>query len=1476
VKIAFHAINGVGLGHLTRVTAIAEEVRALHPDVAILVLTNARDTSMLTRGGFDFVRLPPRLAEPHADPDRVRVALPAPLEHAALAAALDAFRPDLVVFDTHAPAALVHHAARIGARAALVQRALRPAELAAFFASRAAASFDRIIVPHEPGEVNLDAAAHLPVVVTGPIVRALRTKLPRGARVPAVVMMNGGGGQPVHARRFLRAAADAHILARARLPRLTTLLVAGPYGEVGEDLRGIPGLTVVGSCAELPALLSRAKVVVSHAGYNSVAELRALEVPTILVPAYRRAEDQAARAKRLVLAGAAVTARPRARAIADQLEALLTSPSARRAMVAAHRRHPLVAGNRAAAEAIVRPVRVGPRVRRVVLVAHEFPPRVGGMETVALALAVGLVERGVDVRVYATRHLGPEIPEMPAGTVRRLYAPGVDLWGDLLITLEALLTDAPDVIHLCNAGLGPWVPALRAAFPAVVTVNVHGNDLLAPWPQHGGDPAATRAAQIAGLSAAHAVVAVSTFSARAAAAAGVRRAKIGVLENGVDGARFTARPHGPADAELAARLGIAPDDEVVLTVSRLAPRKGHAVALRALARLRRERPRALYVYTGENPRLGAELHALAIDLGVGDRVRAVGFVSDDDLPALYRLARVFVLLSDSGPTDVEGFGVALLEAAASGLPVVATRAGGMPEALVEGSTGLLVAPRDARAAARAVSGLLADPAEARAMGERGRARTLARFALAARTVRVVDRWNVLLAAGASLRPLGPTWGAAFAGEVAAAASPRTVGAREALRTVTTGVGLVRLAQEDGIARRAVAARRRATFARIVAQGGVVRLRARGSGASLLVEALADCLALGHEPQIETTLRRFVTPEVRAHVLPQVRGANLVHGVPSEDAPLLMRRLSSLPDDAFAKIRKLSVHVSNDFLAGSPLAHAAVAEAQALRRLLSEYGVKVALPREIALDVEAESGKRARDVVSYQQALCSRRAAAAWVPRTLREALVDQAARASSAPPLVVDFGCGVAVALLGIAATAARAGIEVRALGLDRGFSGPHQGDYFPGDEDLLRRVLARHTARIGELGGAALPSVRRADLDRAPWPLAAGSVALAVSRAMIMYLSDKLRFIERVYDSLEEGGVALLHVDQLRAGTRELQRIALQGATIEDLLAEQRSRGVEIHGQGNFVVAMRRSRMPLAFPFRLVRSHPMIERGIEEDPWGVVAHYEPATGAVKHRTACMRAGATVREVAAPRAVATLQAIATPRKASGDPRAPAAGAGVHCPCCGGDFEAFLPYGLRPRPGAQCPRCRSLERHRQLALYLRERTPLFASPLRLLHVAPEPALERIFRAHRDLDYVNLDLCSPLADVRMDLTRLTFDAETFDVVLAVHVLEHVEDDRRAMAEIFRVIKPGGWAVLQVPVDEWRARTLEDPAVITPADRERVFGQSDHVRCYGRDYRERLEGAGFVVEVDDYASRLPLEEARRFGLERSEKIYRCVKPR
>jgi SAM-dependent methyltransferase len=220
-----------------------------------------------------------------------------------------------------------------------------------------------------------------------------------------------------------------------------------------------------------------------------------------------------------------------------------------------------------------------------------------------------------------------------------------------------------------------------------------------------------------------------------------------------------------------------------------------------------------------------------------------------------------------------------------------------------------------------------------------------------------------------------------------------------------------------------------------------------------------------------------------------------------------------------------------------------------------------------------------------------------------------------------------------------------------------------------------------------------------------------------------------------------------------------------------------------------------------------------------------------------------------------------------------AGNRVECPCCGGRFRRFGPEGKNPH--AKCPRCGSLPRHRLLWLWLQDRTNLLSDQLRLLHVAPERALQRRFARLPNLAYLSADLDSPFADIRLDVTDIEFDDSTFDVIVCNHVLEHVPDDRKAMRELQRVLKPDGWAVLLIPWDRNRAVTYEDWTVVEPAERERVFGQDDHVRIYGRDYVERLTDAGFAVSVERYDEELDDERIALYGLP-AEEIFHCRKAR
>ena len=222
---------------------------------------------------------------------------------------------------------------------------------------------------------------------------------------------------------------------------------------------------------------------------------------------------------------------------------------------------------------------------------------------------------------------------------------------------------------------------------------------------------------------------------------------------------------------------------------------------------------------------------------------------------------------------------------------------------------------------------------------------------------------------------------------------------------------------------------------------------------------------------------------------------------------------------------------------------------------------------------------------------------------------------------------------------------------------------------------------------------------------------------------------------------------------------------------------------------------------------------------------------------------------------------------------------VECPCCEASFSRFLPH--RGRERAKCPGCGSLERHRVLWLFLERETELFERPGAMLHIAPEYALQRRLSQVPGLRYVTGDLASPLATYKLDVMDLPFAAGSFDFLICNHVLEHVEDDRRALAEIHRVLAPGGWAILMCPIDSRRETTLEDPAAVTPRQRHRVFGQSDHVRLYGRDYADRLAGAGFAVRAERYVETRESSSVARFGLRREddafgeEDVFLCVKP-
>lgn len=215
------------------------------------------------------------------------------------------------------------------------------------------------------------------------------------------------------------------------------------------------------------------------------------------------------------------------------------------------------------------------------------------------------------------------------------------------------------------------------------------------------------------------------------------------------------------------------------------------------------------------------------------------------------------------------------------------------------------------------------------------------------------------------------------------------------------------------------------------------------------------------------------------------------------------------------------------------------------------------------------------------------------------------------------------------------------------------------------------------------------------------------------------------------------------------------------------------------------------------------------------------------------------------------------------------------PIDGSSFRKFLPYGyVKQRENVLSPSTLSLERHRLLWLYLTNETSFFSAPLKVLHFAPEQAFYKRFRKLQNLDYTTTDLNSPLADVKADICDLPFKEAEFDFILCNHVLEHIPNDTKAMQELYRILKPGGTAILQIPQELEREKTFEDDSITDPKERARIFGQYDHVRVYGRDYFDKLRSIGFRVEEVDYTSKLTPQEVDRYRLAKGELIPVCFK--
>jgi len=375
---------------------------------------------------------------------------------------------------------------------------------------------------------------------------------------------------------------------------------------------------------------------------------------------------------------------------------------------------------------------------RLVLVTQDFPPRRGGIQTYAVELAKRLAPR---VRAFAV--IAPKVEG--SAEVDREFSFRIERAG----TSDTLIAaSAPPLARLCLAegfthtlhaqwSTAPAALALRA-FGRLrkVAVATYGRELLLrPWQsaalaQGGYDRVRQKA-----LTSADRVLAISEYTAGLARSLGVRDERLRITRLGTDPERFR-----PLDARpLRERLGIGPRP-VLLTIARLVERKGIDSVLRALTEVRRAVPDALYVIVGDGPereRLGALARATAVE----DAVRFIGAVSDEELPLWYSLADVFVMPARSEPPDVEGFGIVFLEAGACERPVVALRTGGVPDAVADGVSGLLVTPGDLAELARRLSELLLDPARAAALGRAGRERVVSELNwdnVAERTLTILD------------------------------------------------------------------------------------------------------------------------------------------------------------------------------------------------------------------------------------------------------------------------------------------------------------------------------------------------------------------------------------------------------------------------------------------------------------------------------------------------------------------------------------------------------------------------------------------------------------------------------------------------------------------------------------------------------------------------------------------------------------------
>lgn len=221
------------------------------------------------------------------------------------------------------------------------------------------------------------------------------------------------------------------------------------------------------------------------------------------------------------------------------------------------------------------------------------------------------------------------------------------------------------------------------------------------------------------------------------------------------------------------------------------------------------------------------------------------------------------------------------------------------------------------------------------------------------------------------------------------------------------------------------------------------------------------------------------------------------------------------------------------------------------------------------------------------------------------------------------------------------------------------------------------------------------------------------------------------------------------------------------------------------------------------------------------------------------------------------------------------GSQYSCNCCGHGFRKFLPKGNIPRPNSECPLCGSLERNRLLLFYLQNETEVFSKKLRILHFSPERCIS-LHLKKADIEYFDGDINPAVASRVIDITAIPFPAGFFDLIICSHVLGHVPDEEKAIAELHRVVKKGGMALLLTLLDTKNERTFEDAGIKTPAGKLANYGEPDLCRLHGMDFAGRIRAAGFQVTAVDYRKNFNAQVQQRYSLGDGtrELIFKCVK--